>query len=69
MALGSRTLTRQVEGGTGEGNQNELTMHFGLGPHAAPIELLITWPNGQQQAVTTPGDRLGKIVMPKESAQ
>jgi len=69
VALGGRTLTRQVEGGTGEGNQNELTMHFGLGPHAAPIELLITWPNGQQQAVTTPVDRLVKIVMPNESAQ
>ena len=52
ISLGDRTLTRQVEAGTGEGNQNELTLHFGLGQHAAPVSLEIFWPNGVTQSVT-----------------
>ncbi|MHB1191084.1 MAG: CRTAC1 family protein [Armatimonadota bacterium] len=46
-----RTLTRQVEAGTGEGNQNDLTMHFGLGRHVGPVDLEITWPNGAVQTI------------------
>jgi enediyne biosynthesis protein E4 len=51
--LKDRTLTRQVEAGTGEGNQNDLTLHFGLGSQAEPVEMEIFWPNGKTQ--TTPG--------------
>jgi len=46
VKLRDRTLTRQVEAGTGEGNQNDLTLHFGLGDHKAPVTLQILWPTG-----------------------
>ena len=52
IKLGDKTLTRQVEAGTGEGNQNDLTLHFGLGKHEAPVNLEIFWPDGSTQAVT-----------------
>jgi hypothetical protein len=51
IRLGSQILTRQVEAGTGEGNQNDLTLHFGLGSHATSVPLEIHWPNGFRQAV------------------
>jgi hypothetical protein len=44
-------LTRQVEAGTGEGNQNDLKMHFGLGAAKGPLDLEITWPGGKRQFV------------------
>ena len=43
---GGKILTRQVEGGTGEGNQNDLTLHFGLGSYSDPVNLEIFWPDG-----------------------
>ena len=51
MAIGSKvrftipgkTLIRQVEAGTGEGNMNEPTLHFGLGSHALPLDLKVIW--------------------------
>ena len=51
IKLGDRTLTRQVEAGTGEGNQNDLCLHFGLGKHSAPVGLEILWPGGDTQTV------------------
>jgi hypothetical protein len=51
IKLGARTLTRQVEAGTGEGNQNDLCLHFGLGKHSAPVDLEILWPGGDTQTV------------------
>ncbi len=44
-----RTLTRQVEAGTGEGNQNDLTLHFGLGDDRGHVRIEIAWPNGETQ--------------------
>ena len=44
--VNGQTLTRQVEGGTGEGNQNDLTLHFGLGSHGGPVDLEIFAPGG-----------------------
>ena len=45
--------SRQVEGGTGmNGNQNDLTLHFGLGSHGEPVDLEVFWPNGVTQKVT-----------------
>lgn len=53
------TLTRQVEAGTGEGNQNDLVLHFGLGAAKAPVDIDITWPNGKTQSVKRAGpDRI-----------
>lgn len=51
VRLPDRTLTRQVEAGTGEGNQNDLALHFGLGANAGPVELWVFWPNGAVQAL------------------
>jgi len=51
IKLGDRTLTRQAEAGTGEGNQNDLCLHFGLGKHSAPVNLEILWPGGRMQTV------------------
>ncbi len=46
-----QVLIRQVEAGTGEGNQNDLTLHFGLGQQTEPVSLEIFWPNGTRQTV------------------
>ena len=48
LRLGDRTLTRHVETGTGEGNQNDPRLHFGLGTHKAPVTIEITWPGGRK---------------------
>ena len=47
-----RTVTRQVDGGAGQGNQNEQTLLFGLGAQTAPVTLLIRWPDGSEQTET-----------------
>jgi hypothetical protein len=46
-----RTLSRQVEGGTGQRNYNDLVLHFGLGNHDEPVDIEITWPGGSTQTV------------------
>lgn len=51
IKLKDRIYTRQVEAGTGEGNQNDLTLHFGLGSNVNVVNLEITWPNGYVQKV------------------
>ena len=57
LHLDKQMLTRQVEGATGQSNQNDLTMHFGLGDHKDPVRLEIRWPDGTRQEVDTPVDR------------
>ncbi len=54
ISIRAQTLTRQVEGATGETNQNDLTLHFGLGTQTDPVAVKITWPGGVQQTVTVP---------------
>ncbi|MDP6557368.1 MAG: CRTAC1 family protein [Pirellulaceae bacterium] len=51
IKLGEKTLTRQVEAGTGEGNQNDMTLHFGLGAYDRPVHLDILWPNSHKQTI------------------
>ena len=51
VRLQDRTLTRHVEAGTGEGNQNDLTLHFGLGDHAGPVALEVFWPGGHTHSL------------------
>ncbi|MEA3403538.1 MAG: CRTAC1 family protein [Armatimonadota bacterium] len=51
IRLEGMTLTRQVAAGTGEGNQNDLVLHFGLGTHGTPVSLEILWPGGTMQTV------------------
>jgi hypothetical protein len=43
---GGTVLARQVEAGTGHGNQNSPTLHFGLGTRTAPVTLNVFWPDG-----------------------
>ena len=44
IQLDDRVLTRQVASATGQGNMNDLTLHFGLGDHTGQVELEIMWP-------------------------
>ncbi len=57
VRLGDQTLTRQVEGATGQGNQNDLTLHFGLAAHTDRVRLQIRWPDGSRQEVDSQVDR------------
>ncbi len=60
IRLKNKTLTRQVEAGTGEGNQNDLKLHFGLGDFKGKVTLDIAWPSGKIQKVR--GVRPDRIV-------
>jgi len=60
IRIGSKILARQVEAGTGQGNQNDLTLQFGLGSYAGPVDLDVFWPNGKTQVVRH--ERTNRIV-------
>ncbi|NRA96341.1 MAG: CRTAC1 family protein, partial [Planctomycetes bacterium] len=51
VRIGEKVHTRQVASGTGEGNQNDATLHFGLGSHAGSVALEIIWPGGRRQQI------------------
>ena len=53
IKIGEKTYTRQVEAGTGEGNQNSLRLHFGLGAHQGQVNVDITWPGSTSTAPRT----------------
>ena len=61
---GGVILTRQVEGGAGGGwgNQNDSTLHFGLGDQGGPVDLLITWTDGSTQVINTSVDQKITII-------
>ena len=61
VKLGSKVLTRQVAGATGQGNQNSLTLHFGLGEHNAAVEIEVRWPDGTRQKVKSETNRIAII--------
>jgi len=46
--LKDRCITRQIEAGTGQGNQNDFQLHFGLGSHDQTVQIQIEWPNGKK---------------------
>jgi hypothetical protein len=58
---GDKVWVRQVEAGTGEGNQNDLTLHFGLGEGDGPVTLEIDWLAGSQKVGPVPVDTLQVI--------
>ena len=60
IRLKEKTLSRQVEAGTGEGNQNDLKLHFGLGDLRGKVNLDILWPGGKKQSVR--GVKIDQIV-------
>ena len=47
VRAGGLIVTRQVEAGTGTGNQNDLVLHFGLGEAAGEVLLTVKWPCGR----------------------
>jgi hypothetical protein len=68
IKLQAKTLTRQVEAGTGQGNQNELTLHFGLGKHNDTLELEIFWAKGLTQKLhKIKPDQLIKVKFDKQN--
>ena len=52
--LEGRVLTRQVESSTGQGNQNDATLHFGLGARTEPVLLKVFWPDGKRTEARAP---------------
>jgi len=67
IQLGSKILTRQVESATGWGNQNEKTLHFGLGAETEPVTVEVTWPNGQTTSGSYAVDQTVTIAIPEPS--
>ena len=54
IRLGDKVVTRQVEGSTGEGNQNDLTCHVGLGDATGPVDVEVHWPDGAVDSLSLP---------------
>ena len=52
VEAGGMTQVRQLGSGTGEGNQNSLVLHFGLGSESGPVNLEILWPGGETEVLT-----------------
>jgi len=61
--LDGQILTRQVEAGTGQGNQNDMRLHFGLGDYEGLVDLEIFWSNGSVQNISTWSDQ--RITIPE----
>lgn len=59
VECGGKRYIRQVEAGTGEGNQNDLRLHFGLGGHRGPVKVKVIWPDGK---ITDYGAETGTAV-------
>jgi len=57
IPFGSQTLTRQVESATGWGNQNDKTLHFGLGTNSGIVTIVTTWPDSRVQTNSFDVDR------------
>ena len=50
IKLGDDVFTRHIESGTGEGNQNDLTLHFGFGDvDVETVAVEILWPGNYKQ--------------------
>ena len=55
--IGSKIVTRHVESGQGQGNQNDLTMHFGLGNTVGPVDVEVSWPGGVTRTIQSEVNR------------
>ena len=53
IEIDGKTLTRQVESTTGERNQSDLVLHFGLGSHTDPVDVQVFWPDGTLGVVSS----------------
>jgi len=61
IPFGSEILTRQVESAMGWGNQNDKTLHFGLGTNSSPVTVITTWPDSHIQTNTLNVDETATI--------
>jgi hypothetical protein len=53
VIAGKHVFTRAVEAGTGQGNQNEMTLHFGLGNVSTPVSIEILGPHQKSQTFSS----------------
>ena len=68
IRLKEKILTRQVEAGTGQGNQNEMTLHFGLGKYNDPVDIEILWSKDLTQKIKQiKTDQLIKVTFDKKN--
>lgn len=52
IKTGDDIVTRHIESGTGEGNQNAMTLHFGLGElKTDTVSAEVTWPGNYKQTI------------------
>lgn len=51
IRVGDMVLTRQVEAGTGEGNQNSLRLHYGLPKGIDKVDVEVVWPGNRKQTM------------------
>lgn len=62
LKVGKQILTRHVNSSTGEGNQNSLTLHFGLGPNPPKeLEVTVLWPGNTQKKQLVEASKLNRI--------
>ncbi len=54
VVAGEKRWMRQVQGGTGKGGQDSLTLHFGLGETTQVDEITITFPGGKRVEFSGP---------------
>lgn len=64
VSAGERQVVRQVEAGTGNANQNDLRLHFGLGAHDTSVAVTMRWPDGRTSRLETAPDRIVRLTQP-----
>ncbi len=65
IRLGDKVLVRQVDGATGQGNQNDSVLHFGLGKTKGPVLIEVRWSNGHVQKAKGDINKTVKIICSK----
>ena len=62
LKVGEQILTRHVNSSTGEGNQNSLILHFGLGPNPPKeLEVTVLWPGNTQKKQLVEAGKFNRI--------
>ena len=62
LKVGEQILTRHVNSSTGEGNQNSLNLHFGLGPNPPKeLEVTVLWPGNIQKKQLVEAGKFNRI--------
>ena len=62
LKVGEQILTRHVNSSTGEGNQNSLILHFGLGPNPPKeLEATVLWPGNIQKKQLVEAGKFNRI--------